>query len=401
MRERNAANACAKESGLENRMGMNIILLTSSMGGGGAERVATTLCNAWAARGDRVSLIATFSGGGAGTFYPISEAVEFAYLADKAGTKQKGIGGYVLRILTLRRLIRETAPDVIISFLPNVNLAALLSSAFLGIPVIICERSDPSGRSYPWTLKTLCRLSYRFADMLTVQTDAVATKVSAIFPGMKKVRTIPNPLPEGVLYATPKQVERECPRKVLLSLGRLSPEKQIGRLLNAFAVVAPSLPDWDLHIYGEGRLQAELEQQILDAGLAGRAMLMGPTDQPWEVMSHADAFVMVSAYEGFPNALLEAMGIGLPCVVFDCPSGPREITSNGHDALLVPLNDQDGLAAALASMMGDTGLRRSFGERARESVRRRFSLRSVLREWDGFFMEVGAMRSPITERVLD
>ncbi|WP_460840270.1 glycosyltransferase family 4 protein [Noviherbaspirillum agri] len=380
---------------------MNIILLTSSMGGGGAERVATTLCNAWAARGDRVSLIATFSGGGSGAFYPISESVEFFYLADKAGTTQKGVTGYVRRIVTLRRLIRETAPDVIVSFLPNVNVAALLSSAFLGIPIIICERSDPSGRSYPWALKMLCRLSYRFADMLTVQTQAVATKVGRIFPGVEKVRTIPNPLPEGVLAATAKHVDRKSPRRVLLSLGRLSPEKQIGRLLDAFAVVAPSFPDWDLHIYGDGRSQTELQQQILALGLAGRTMLMGATDQPWEVMAHADAFVMVSAYEGFPNALLEAMGIGLPCVVFDCPSGPREITSNGRDALLVPLNDQDGLAAALASMMGDIGLRRALGSRARESVRRRFSLGSVLREWDGFFMEVGAMRSQITERVLD
>lgn len=368
---------------------MNIILLTSSMAAGGAERVATTLCNAWVARGNRVKLIATFSGGGGGAFYPLSEAVEFVYLADKAGTKQKNIAGYVQRIVTLRRLIREKAPDVIVSFLPNVNVAALLASAFLGVPVIICERSDPSIYPQPWPWALSCKLLYRFADMLTVQTESVAAKVASIYPGVSSVRAIPNPLPEAIAEINPNPSSQ---RKVLLSLGRLSAEKQVEKLLRAFSAVASGYPEWDLHIYGDGPLKAALEAQIMTDGLQGRAFLKGATETPWKVMAGADVFVMVSAYEGFPNALLEAMGIGLPCIAFDCPSGPREISHDGRDALLVPLNDHAGLVAALARLMGDASLREALGRQARESVSRRFSLRGVMTTWDGFFREVGAIR---------
>lgn len=367
---------------------MKIILLTSSLESGGAERVATTLCNAWAERGDSVTLVATFSGGGGPLFYKMSADVELVFLAEVAGVQPKNAWGYARRLYALRRLISERNPDVVVSFLPNVNVAAVVSTALLRIPLIICERSDPSIYPYPRVWTSLCKLSYRFADMLAVQTDAVAAKVGAIYPGLNRVRTVPNPLPEGVGAV---RAQPGGPRRVLLSLGRLSEEKQVDRLLNAFAQLASSFPEWDLHIYGDGPTRPALERQISQTLPAGRAVLKGATSNPWSVMAAADAFVMVSAFEGFPNALLEAMGVGLPCVVFDCPSGPREISRDGKDALLVPLNDHDGLVAALAKLMGDAELRSALGRQARESVGNRYSLGEVLERWDQLFREVGAI----------
>lgn len=368
---------------------MRIVFLTSSMGAGGAERVATTLCNAWVARGDSVTLIATFSGGGERPFYRISDAVEFMYLANAIGDRKKGIVSSLRRLAALRKLIVQRQPHVIVSFLPNVNVAAVISTAFLRIPVIICERSDPSSRSYPWHLKLLCKLSYPFANMLTVQTESVARKIREIFPGLGVIRIAPNPLPEAVAEIARSRCSE---RKILLSLGRLSREKQVDKLVRAFGAVAASFPDWDMYIYGDGPLSANLARQIADEGLAARVLLKGRTDVPWKVMADADAFVLVSAYEGFPNALLEAMGIGLPCVAFDCPSGPREITANGQDAFLVPLNDREGLVRALERIMADGELRAALGRRAQESVRKRFGLPRIMQQWDAFFKEVGAIR---------
>lgn len=367
---------------------MKIILLTSSLNLGGTERVVASLCNAWADRGDIVTLIVTFSGGGE-PFYQISDIAEVIYLADIVGIKNTNILTYSKRLYALRRLIADREADVIVSFLPNVNVAAILSSAFLGIPLIICERSDPA--SYPEfdLLDALRKQCYRFADMLTVQTESLASKFKDLFPGLKAVRSIPNPLPAEI---STYRKSAESQRKTLLSLGRLASEKQIDKLLEAFSGIASSFNDWDLHIYGDGPLMPVLKAQIQEARLDGRVFLKGATTRPWEVMASADAFVMVSKYEGFPNALLEAMGIGLPCIVFDCPSGPREITRDGKDALLVPLNDYEALVEALKKLMSQEQLRITLGQQARESVHSRYGHAKVMRQWDCLFMQLGVIQ---------
>lgn len=368
-------------------MPMKIVFLTSSLSAGGAERVATILCNAWAARGDSVSLIPTYSGGGK-PFYPVADAVETVFLADQAGQKRGRMTGYLARLLTLRRMIRSRQPDVVVSFLPNVNVAAILAMARTGIPLIICERNDPSSRSplNGWELASM--LTFRFASMLTVQTDAVAGKVRARYPGLDKVRVVPNPLPDcaAAMPATP--ASGKSGRRVLLSLGRLTAQKGIDTVINAFARLAPRFPDWDLHIYGDGPLRESLAALAASQGLAQRIAFMGLTSEPGRVMAAADAFVMGSRHEGFPNALLEAMSAGLPCLATDCPSGPREISRDGADALLAPLNDEEAFADALARLMGDASLRATLGSRASASIRERYSLDSVLARWDALFAEL-------------
>jgi GalNAc-alpha-(1->4)-GalNAc-alpha-(1->3)-diNAcBac-PP-undecaprenol alpha-1,4-N-acetyl-D-galactosaminyltransferase len=363
---------------------MKILFLISSLGAGGAERVATTLCNAWSARGDDVTLVPTYSGGGA-AFYEVGHEVELITLADLVGTAPKGLRSYARRLLTLRRLIGKRKPDVIVSFLPNVNVAAILATAFMSVPLIICERNDPSSRSPSGIWEIACKLTYRFADMLTVQTDAVAVKAARLYPGLAKISVIPNPLSEGVLSTT---ASKNTARRILLSMGRLTEQKQVDKLIAAFAELASRFPDWDLHMYGEGPLKTSLALQIDESGLQVRVSLKGGTREPWQVMAGADAFVMTSKYEGFPNALLEAMGTGLACVVTDCPSGPREITCDGRDALLVPMGDSQGLLDALARVMGNDLLRRDLGRQARESVTGRFSLDAVIAQWDQLFNAV-------------
>jgi GalNAc-alpha-(1->4)-GalNAc-alpha-(1->3)-diNAcBac-PP-undecaprenol alpha-1,4-N-acetyl-D-galactosaminyltransferase len=367
---------------------MNILLLTSAMTSGGTERVAATLANAWSLRGGRVTLMPTFSARGE-CFYELGPDVRLVYLADLVQIRARTFVNQLVRLHALRRFIMDERPDVIISFLPNVNVAAILSSAFLSIPLIICERSDPSAYPYSAMWQFSCMLTYRFADMLTVQTSAVANKVWGIYPGLKRVRSIPNPLAEGVhrFAAAP-----ERRRKILLSLGRLSGEKQLELVIDAFAKAAQLFDDWDLHIYGDGPVRPMLEARIIAMGMEGRVLLKGQTSDPWQIMSNADAFVMFSRCEGFPNALVEAMGVGLPCISSDCPSGPGEITRDGRDALLVPLNDSAALLSAMAQLFGDAELRATLGKQARESVRARYSLLKVIEKWDHLFREVGAIR---------
>jgi glycosyltransferase involved in cell wall biosynthesis len=363
---------------------MNIILLTSCLGRGGAERVATILCNAWAERGDQVMLIPTFSGGGKAG-YDLAPGVKLVFLADVAGAGRKTPASYLRRLLRLRALISRQRPDVVSSFLPNVNVAAIAATAFLGVPLIVCERSDPSARSARDFWEFWCRATYRFADMLTVQTEAVAAKAQEIYRGVP-VRRLPNPVLDPGRRSPDRRMH---PRRILLSLGRLAPEKQIDIVVEAFAGIAARFSEWDLHVYGDGPERARLAALIAAHGLQDRIVLMGQTGNAARVMATADAFVMASRYEGFPNALLEAMSAGLPCAAFDCPSGPREMTRNGRDALLVPLDDRPALTMAFVRLMEDEGLRETLGARARQSVLGRFGLDAVLHEWDRAFREVG------------
>lgn len=371
---------------------MKVIFLVSSMGSGGAERVAATLCRAWVERGDDVILVPTFSGGGQ-PFYVLDERVKLRYLSDEVGPALGGGKRYGRRLMALRRMIREQQPDVVVSFLPNVNIAAIMATAFTGIPCVVCERSDPTARAMPWIWRRACQLLYRFADCVAVQTEAVAERIGELYGDLKRVAVVPNPLPQ-TLVSWPVASSRTVDPRVLLSLGRLASGKRVDWVISAFAELAPRYPDWVLHIYGDGPMAQSLANQMMTypMEIRERIQLLGATTDPWAVMQAADAFVLASEVEGFPNALLEAMGLGLPCVTTDCRSGPREISRNGQDALLVPVGDLGALTQALGRVMGDAELRQTLGRQGRTSVHERYRLETVLTIWDDIFKSVGAWR---------
>lgn len=119
-------------------------------------------------------------------------------------------------------------------------------------------------------------------------------------------------------------------------------------------------------------------------GIGGRVGFAGRVANSAERLGQADLFVLSSRYEGFPNALLEAMAVGLPAISFDCPSGPAAIIRQGLDGILVPEGDRDALAAALSDLMSDEGKRARLGQNAR-SVLERFGMDRILAQWEVLF----------------
>nr|MBC8290974.1 glycosyltransferase [Planctomycetota bacterium] len=148
---------------------------------------------------------------------------------------------------------------------------------------------------------------------------------------------------------------------------------------------ADKFPEWSLVIVGEGPSRKELELHITGFGLAGRILLPGWVEQPWRNLTMADVFVLPSRYEGFPNALLEAMARGKACVAVHCPSGPAEIVRSGDNGLLVDgLDDEETEAAigvALDSLLGSEGLRESLCQNAK-GVLEEFSVERHFAAWD-------------------
>lgn len=367
---------------------MHIVMMTSSLGAGGAERVASTLCNEWIENGHAVTLIATFSGGG-NAFYPLSPKIRVLFLADLVPKQKKSFVSYWRRFLVLRKLVLSDSVGVVVSFLPNVNVAAILATAFTKVPVIVSERRDPASQPTSRFWEIACTIFYRFSDAVVVQTETVLQSIESSYPSLKKVVCIPNPLPSKISQISHKQVSRS--RQILLSIGRLDAAKQVEHCIEAFKELAIDHVNWDLHIYGDGPMKASLILLIKKFGLQNRVFLMGKTTNPWSVMANADAFVMTSMREGFPNALLEAMGVGLPCVVYDCLSGPREISCDGAGASLVPLNDQISLVKAIRCLMDDGNFRKELGCRARSCVFARYEYQIVLNQWNTLFRDIGVL----------
>lgn len=370
---------------------MNILFFVSSMHAGGAERVAATLTSAWAAQGHRVTLVPTYTRKG-DLFYPLDPRVRLEWVADSMGRFARTPLAPLAKLWVLRRMLQRERPDVVVSFLTNVNVMVLMASCGLTVPVIVCERTNPAvSSSATPALQRLRRRLYPRASMVTVQAEASRAPMMDLVPGLKRVAVIPNPLPSGLPPA------REAPpvasRRRLVAMGRLVPSKRYGDLIDVFARLAPRFPEWDLVIWGDGPLRGELESRVSAAGLLGRVELPGRTATPWDELQKADLFVMTSEVEGFPNVLIEAMALGLPCVTVDCPSGPREITRGGEDAVLVPLNDVAALEEALGGLMKDSAARLTLGARAAQSVRARYSLEQVLEHWNALFREAG-VRAP-------
>jgi glycosyltransferase involved in cell wall biosynthesis len=380
---------------------MKILLLVSSMGSGGAERVASTLVNAWAKRGDSVTLVLTFSGRGE-CFYPLADGVRLIYLADLAGVRRSGVRGYSARLSTLRGLIRDGEYEVVISFLTNVNVAAIVASAGLHVPVIVCEHNDPSadGRSRFW--RTACRIAYPRASMVTLLTQSAAAEFKRTNPKVRRLFVMPNPLP-CELFAVSKSsiapVEsglnraEDRPRR-LVSVGRLHEQKQHDVLVAAFASLACEFAQWELWIWGEGVKRAALEAQVAAVGLEGRVFFPGKTNLPWTEMARSDVFALTSRFEGLPMALMEAMGLGVAAISFDCHSGPRELMRDGSDGLLIPMGDQYALEQGLRRLFVDDSLRAELGRSAAQSIRERYSVDTVLRQWDVLFERVGVRGTP-------
>jgi GalNAc-alpha-(1->4)-GalNAc-alpha-(1->3)-diNAcBac-PP-undecaprenol alpha-1,4-N-acetyl-D-galactosaminyltransferase len=356
---------------------MHIVLVVPSLGAGGAERVASTLVNAWAKAGERVTVMTVDIR--IGDFYSLDSRIERVTLdlARDSESWFQFIRNNVSRVKKLRSAIQASAPDVVVSFIERTNVLVLLATRGLGIPVVVEEHIDP--RVYPigkvagW----LRRLVYPRAHAVVVLTSSVADWARSI-AGRAQVHVIPNPV--GDQFLKHHNGVRGEDRYTAVAMGRMVAQKGFDMLLRAFAQCASSHPEWNLRIVGQGSERQRLNELVGELGLRDRVTLEHVVKEPEKILQASDLFVLSSRYEGFPMVLLEAMASGLPVVSFDCPSGPSEMIRQGVDGVLVPPNDVDALAAALDRLMAAKSDRQRMGARAKEVIDR-FGLPTVMARW--------------------
>ena len=364
----------------------HVLLLIHSLTAGGAERVLSLLANAWAARGDRVT-IATLTSGDEEPFFPLAPAVERLGLGvdGSPGPHLRRLGAAgrnVARLRAIRAAIVRTQPDVLMSYMNVTNVLAIAAARGTGVPVVATEHIDPSQDDIGPLWTALRRLAYPHAARIAVLNE----RVLEYFPGdiRAKCVVVPNPVVPPPAPAPARGRDEGAP--VIVAMGRMTSQKGFDLLLEAFARVAPRHPAWALEIWGEGPLKDALRARAAALGPAAaqRVRLPGRTADAYGVLRAAGLYVLSSRFEGFPMVLCEAMACGLPVVAFDCRTGPREIVRDGVDGVLVPPADVEALAAALDRLLADAPLRARLGARAGEIVER-FSLEKVLARWDEVF----------------
>lgn len=362
---------------------MRILFLVSSMQGGGAERVAAFLCNAWAEAGHQVTLMPTFSGKG-NVVYDLEPRVHLDFLSDHVA----GHRGRLRRILALRAIYRSLKPDVVVSFLTDVNIAALLAGFGTRVPVVVSERSyPPLLQPKPRALiRLLRRWLYPRAAAVIAQNRETARWLEAACPG-STVKVLPNPI-----TLTPAPLRPTKDRRMILSVGRVVASKRNRLLIDVFARIAPQFPDWDLVIVGDGPDCAPLMAHVATLGLGGRVLFPGRASDVSQWYARAGLYVLASEYEGMPNTLIEAMAHGLASVVFDILTGPRDVTDDGTLAVLLPDDHHDArLETALRDLLSDENLREELGHKAL-AIRDVLSAKRILADWCAVLEDAQAPR---------
>lgn len=368
----------------------HILLVVSDMGAGGAQRAAVTLANGLVDRGHRVALIETFSEVG-DCVYSISPLVERIRWATPGRRSGATLTSRIARLLWLRALLRDRPGAVVISFLTDVNVAMILASVKMPVPVIVTERSYPGAMPLPKWLHWLRRKLYPSASVVVGQTHASASWLKTEIPAAQ-VCVIPNsftlPSDSDQPYR-PVESLSDRSKQLILGVGRLSPEKGFHDLVTAYALLSDqSRSASQLVILGEGSERPLLERHVHELGLSDHVVFPGATGNLTAWYLRADVFVLSSRFEGFPNALLEAQAHGVACVSFDCLSGPADLIDHDRTGLLVdPEAGSSGLAAAIEQLLTDSERRSAMGTAARQASAR-FETSQVITMWESLIEEV-------------
>lgn len=322
---------------------MKLMFCIGEMKKGGAERVVANLSNYLIKHNEEVNIITTIKGK---SFYELDKKINLDGLDDDKLHKNFIIKNKK-RLKKLKAILKNKKPDIIVSFLPEPSYRVLFLKIFnRQLKVIVSVRNDPKVEYKSRINRLIMKLLYPLADGFVFQTKEAQEYFSKKIQNKSVI--IPNPINEDFI-CEPYNGERE---KIIVTVGRLEEQKNHKMLIEAFSKLPEEFKEYKLIIYGEGSLRNKLEEQINELKLKNRVLLPGQVDNVKEKIYKASLFVLSSKYEGMPNALMEAMALGIPCISTDCPcGGPRFLIKNGYNGYLVPVNDTCSLLKTMQNVL--------------------------------------------------
>lgn len=354
---------------------MRILFVSGDLCDGGAQRVISVIANEMASLGKEVYLLAFYR---SPKDYYINDSVHLTYMCD--GYEEYSQKNHFERLFYIRRYIKHVRPDVGIGFLQG-GYAMYFASIGLRFKKIASLRNAPEtifkGKS---VFDIATRFWFNHADAVVLQNNSQLQEVSKY--KWKNKCVIPNPISQRVIDSNQVTYREKCTRFVMV--GRLTKQKNYYLAINTMKDVIEEYSNIQLDIYGDGELRDELDELIANNRLNNNIRLMGWTTDTIETMKEYDAFMLTSDYEGMPNALMEAMGLGLPCIATDCKTGPRELIQNDVNGFLVNVDDQNELTKKILTVCNmSRDQRKSIGTIARNYIIGKYSLKEIADRWSG------------------
>lgn len=350
-----------------------VFILIGFMEIGGAQRVSSILTEYLENNNISVKVVALKEAATGG--YKIDERAEYVVI-NRYGQNI----GTINIIRSLRKEIKSFNPDIVLSMgVPTGSLYAVPAMIGMRNKLIISERADPAHFRGRKMTKLIAHKLLNFADGYVFQTKDARDYYN------KKIRNnstvIFNPL------GTLPKVYRGERKKTIIALGRLAKSKNHKLLIQAFIEIADKYPEYNLEIYGDGPERECLEDLIAESSMDARIKLMGQVsgDIIWDRLADAGVFVLPSNDEGMPNALIEAMAMGLPCISTDCPcGGPKMLIKDNENGCLIPVGDKTALIEKLKFVIDNEEFRNRIAGNA-EKMREKLAIDNICGQWLNYF----------------
>jgi len=342
-----------------------IAIISHGLSGGGAERVASLVANNLSDNGYNVLYIAVYS---SEKEYKLSDNIKYEYI--KTDSKNKYLR-LIERSYKIDKLLKSFNPHVAVSFIIN---ETLISNICKRVPIIYTLRNDPYSHIKGFVNVFLCKFLYKRSARVIFQTNGAKKYFSEKI--QNKGVIIPNPLSDNLPYWN-----KDNHNKTIITACRLTAQKNIPMLINAFAQFHNDHTDYELCIYGKGELLSELELLCKSLNIEDCVRFPGYSNNIYKIMSESAIFALTSNFEGLSNSMLEALAIGIPTIVTDCPpGGAAQFVENNVNGFLIPLNDTDMLTKCFCTLAENPDRANSFSDKSIE-IRSRLDQNCILEEW--------------------
>lgn len=356
---------------------MNILFCINTMAKGGAERVVSNL-SSYLVKNNNVAILTLF---GEKSEYKLNNSVKLKTIGEFKNIPGK-LNRFVLKIKRYIEVVKEYKPDIIISFLPTSTTYSLIVGKLFNIPTIVSIRNDPKQIYDNRLKKIVMNITFKLASGFVFQTEEAKKYFDKKI--QKKSIIISNPINEEFIVK-PYNGVRE---KIIVNVGRLEKQKNQRLLITAFSKLDKKYNDYKLYIYGEGSLKEDLKELIRELNLEYKVFLVGKTENLKDNIYKASLFVLSSDFEGMPNALMEAMALGIPCISTDCPcGGPKFLIDDGCNGYLVPVGDSEQLKLKMEELLSDSEKQKIFSESANK-ICSRLNPEKINEKWEKYILNI-------------